>query len=202
MRDKLSIAMSLCLVLLGASLAACAPDQSPRLSGDGVLKPYRPNGVTLGDVVSLPVRPHAPEVFDVFVVNSSDHPLTITSANIIAVPGHPAPTLMHVGLERGKNLVGVQDQWPPSGVPVKDLIDSSLPPGRSAIAVAVTGRDVGITYATAGVVLSYRDGKDSANGPAWGGAVTCVVDNDHAARRCGDNSSGARDEVVRFIHKH
>lgn len=95
MRGKLFIAMSLCLVLLGTSLAACAADQSPQLSGDGVLKPYRPEGVTLADVVSLPVRPRAPEVFDVFVVNSSDHPLTITIANIILVPGHPASTLMH-----------------------------------------------------------------------------------------------------------
>jgi hypothetical protein len=109
---------------------------------------------------------------------------------------------MHVGLERGTNVVGVQDQWPPSGVPVQDLIDSSLPPGRSAIAVAVTGRAVGRTYATAGIVLSYKDGNDSAKGAAWGGAVTCVVDDDQAARRCGDNSSGARDEVVTFIHKH
>jgi hypothetical protein len=50
--------------------------------------------------------------------------------------------------------------------------------------------------------LGYKDGNDSVKGAAWGGAVTCVVDNDHAASRCGDNSSGTRDEVVTFIHKH
>ena len=96
----------------------------------------------------------------------------------------------------------MQDQWPPAEVPVRSLIHSWLPRGKSTIAVAVTGTEVGRTYATAGLELAYVNGDHVSGGAAWGGAVTCVVDTAKAARTCGSGSSKVSDAVVAFIHRH
>lgn len=161
---------------------------------------YRSQGVVVAGVAGLPVESGQTVSFDTYLVNDSGHPLLVRAARVATVPGQRKPQLTHVALVHGHNVVGVQN-WPPVGVALSPLVGNYLPPGRSDIAVGVTGQTPGM-YVAAGVTLTLSDGHDTYRATAWGGGLACVVpDLTVKAPRRGCAFGPAERKVRDFIHK-
>lgn len=111
--------------------------------------------------------------FDAFLVNSTGHPVRVTGAHLAVLSGQKSPALLHLGLEHGRNEVGVQAGWPPSDVGATPLIGHSLPAGLDKIAVGIGSDEPGV-YMVTGVTLHLKNGGMTGAAQAFGGAIVCV----------------------------
>ena len=192
--------MALGVALVAPLTASCSPASNPHEAetpGEPAVHAYQPNGVTLGDVVTLVTPPGQTTAFDTYLVNDTGHPLEVTEARVLGVPHQPVPRLTHVALARGKNFIGVQAGWPPDAVRVAKIVGAQLPAGRSDLVAGITGSTIGRTYSAAGLVITFHDGEKAYRAVSWGGAIACMAITQEQIEGClrsvtGDASTSCR----------
>lgn len=83
----------LAALLTLAALAGCSTPHRPSANAGepprlpGPLAAYKPNGLPLGDVATLAITRGQLLSFDVFIVNNSSQPVTVTDAELVKAPG-------------------------------------------------------------------------------------------------------------------
>jgi hypothetical protein len=161
-------------VALGmAALAGCA--QSPStISDSGPVHPWLVQGTPFASAGTLAVYRGQVTAFGTYLVNDAKSPVTVTSARLIRVPGHPTGRLVHVAVQTGVNRLTINRNWPPELVSVRALIGARLPRGRVYLAAGYTASRPG-TYATTGLLITYRTGGRTYRTDSWGGAASCIV---------------------------
>jgi hypothetical protein len=112
--------------------------------------------------------------FAAFVVNTGSGPVTLMSASLVPIPGHPAGRLVHLGVAVGHNAVAFARGWPP-GIPVTKFRGASLRPGQSNIIFGFNALDLGRTYMAAGIRITYRFDDQIGTVTAWSAATACVI---------------------------
>lgn len=122
--------------------------------------------------------------FGAYVVNNASEPVTLVSASLIPVAGRPAGHLEHLAVAVGHNGVTFARGWPP-GIPVTKFRGASLRPGQSNIIFGFNARELGLSYMTAGIRITYRFEGKTSTVTAWSAATACVV-RDHLDPRLAD----------------
>jgi hypothetical protein len=87
-------------------------------------------------------------------------------------------------------------------VGVTELVGSRLPPGRSNIAVSISGSKAGTMYPAAGVLLTYRDRGRRYEARAWGGGIACIATTKQQIKSCFDREDKRSDYLMDYIHTH
>jgi hypothetical protein len=127
--------------------------------------------------------------FGIWVFNTAHDPLTLVSASLIPVRGHPTARLavLKVDLRSGGLIVGGRG----SGVPTAPFRGARLHRGRNEILFGVAGDRIGGFYMVAGLYVTYRYHGQLYTMNAWSATTLCVVGNrqgaswtDAAGRRC------------------
>jgi hypothetical protein len=119
-------------------------------------------------------RPGQSADFTAFVFNHSHEPVTLVSATLIPIPGHPAGQLVHEAVALHHDGVAAAGGWPP-GVPTTSFKGARLPYGQSNIIFGFRGARAGHDYMAAGLRITYRYHGKLYTTPAWSAAVACVT---------------------------
>jgi hypothetical protein len=170
-----------------------------RVQSVQALQPYTVHGALSWTSAGVAVRPGQTSDFDVFLRNVSGHPVTVTGVRLVPVPGYPTGRLAHAAVEGGKNQVGAQRGWPPTGMPLHRLVGSQLMPGLVGVAVGFFGTRIGTTYAVAGIELTYRDGGTVRHTVGYGGGTACVA-ADWRTRGCQAAMDRADTAISSYLH--
>jgi hypothetical protein len=112
--------------------------------------------------------------FTAFVFNHVHRPVTLVSAKLIPIPGHPAGQLIHEAVALHHDGIAAADGWPP-GIPIAPFKGARLPYGQSNIIFGFEGTRVGRNYMAAGLRITYRYHGKLYTTSAWSAAVACVT---------------------------
>lgn len=112
--------------------------------------------------------------FAAYVVNSGSGPVTLISASLVPIVGHPAGHLTRLAVGARHDTVAAERGWPP-GIPIIPFRSARLPKGQSNIIFGFTVPDVGRTYMAAGITITYRYRGQTYTVTAWSAATACVV---------------------------
>ena len=184
------------ILLLGP--AGCGGANGPTLSTGGL------------DAAGIPTHPGQVAGYSVPVENLGGSPVTLERVALLAIPGHPAPRLVHAAV-----LTGHSDQitaargWPlaPSRPLPGYLLQPwawrqahHLGPLPDLIAYAVIATRPGI-YDAAGLIITYRAGGTQYQQKIYYGTADCVTTRRPLSKLgnwCGNASSAALDAVTRL----
>jgi hypothetical protein len=179
--------------------SGCTP--SPSADSDpGPVHSWQVHGTPFASAGTLGVYRGQVTDFAAFLVNDAKAPVTVTSATLIPMPGHPVGRLVHVAVQTGKNPLVIDRNWPPEGVSLQPLIGARLPRGHVPLAAGYTTPRTG-TYATAGLLITYRTGGRTYHAHAWGGAVSCIPPGHPASPPACHRSDQLTNQVMAFIHR-
>jgi len=112
--------------------------------------------------------------FAAYVVNSGPGPVTLISASLVPIAGHPAGPLVRLALGAHHDGVAAERGWPP-GIPIIGFKGARLPKGQSNIIFGFKVPDLGRTYMAAGIRITYRYQGQTYTVTAWSAATACVV---------------------------
>ncbi|MGO8958965.1 MAG: hypothetical protein ACLQFR_16575 [Streptosporangiaceae bacterium] len=140
----------------------------------GPLQSFNVKGQPIVTDASFQVMPGQPVDATTYVINSSRDPVTLVSASVVPVSGFPTATLSHLAVDTTLHLIGAGRNWPPP-VPVRPFAGAKLSHGESRITFAITGRRTGVSYATAGLKITYTYHGQVYSVTAWSAVLACVT---------------------------
>jgi hypothetical protein len=137
-------------------------------------------------------HPGQSDAMTAFVVNDGPGSVTLVSASLIPISGHPAGRLIHLAISRD-GAAGARG-WPPPGTPITPFTGAQIPVGQSNIIFGVEGPVAGRAYLTAGLNVVYRYWGRLYTTTAWSASTDCVenVFTNTEDTRCDDLSEIAR----------
>jgi hypothetical protein len=168
--------MMIALFLAGA-LAACssgpAGPTGPAGQGStaGGLRTLLMHGKPA--VSSGSVTPGQPAEFTAYVDNPAGHPVTLLSASLIPIAGHPAGRLAAVAVSQRRGMIGFARGWPPDS-PVVPFSGARIGHGPADVVFAMAGARPGTNYMAAGLSIVYRFRGHRHTLRAYSASVACV----------------------------
>jgi hypothetical protein len=157
-------------VLMAGALAACS--SSPAGSGAAGLRTLLMNGKPA--VASGPVSPGQLGEFTAYVDNPAGGPVTLVSASLIPIAGHPAGRLAAVAVAQRRGTIGFARGWPPTSR-VVPFTGARLGRGHADVVFAMTGARAGTNYMAAGLSIVYRYHGHRHTMRAYAASVACVT---------------------------
>lgn len=157
-------------VLMAGALAACS--SSPAGSGAGGLRTLLVNGKPA--VASGSVSPGEPGDFTAYVDNPAGGPVTLLSASLIPIAGHPAGHLAAVAVAERRGTIGFARGWPPTSR-VVPFAGARLGKGHADVVFAMAGARAGTNYMAAGLSIVYRYHGHRYTMRAYAASVACVT---------------------------
>jgi hypothetical protein len=181
--------ISTCIPALGVALSVITACGS--ISPGGPLWTVTEGGLPNFGVGWTILAPGQPADMTAFVINSAQDPVTLVSASLIPIGGHPTGRLIDLAVARDHGGIAGHG-WPP-GIPFRPFRGARLPHGQSNIIFGFEGPDAGRDYLTAGVKIRYRYHGQPYTMLAWSSATACVTRDKNASQRpCEQVSSIAR----------
>lgn len=157
-------------VLMAGVLAACSSGSAG--SGAVGLRTLLMNGKPA--VASGPVSPGQPGEFTAYVDNPAGGPVTLVSASLIPIAGHPAGQLAAVAVAQRRGAIGFARGWPPTS-PVVPFAGARLGHGHADVVFAMDGARAGTNYMAAGLSIVYRYHGHRHTMRAYAASVACVT---------------------------
>lgn len=135
--------------------------------------------------------PGQPAEMTAYLVNSApgQDPVTLVSASLIPISGHPTGRLVGLAVARDHDGVAAARGWPPRGVPFRAFPGALLPRGQSNIIFGFEGAQAGRDYMTAGLKIAYRYHGQLYTVLSWSSAVTCVTPDRNASMSACERAS-------------
>jgi hypothetical protein len=184
--SRYASALAVALVLLAP--AGCGSGQSGGPLGN-VTQGGQPNFAVSGGTTS----PGQSNDATVYLVNSAQDPVTLVSASLIPIKGHPAGRLVLLKVSAKGQGVSARG-WPIPSISARPFRRARLHHGESAIIFGFAGTRAGQDYMTAGLRVVYRYHGQLYTVLAWSASVACVSSN----WRTGDVTACNREgDVVR-----
>jgi hypothetical protein len=175
---------ALIVLFLAGALAACSSG-----SGSGSGSPGSAGGLrTLllhgqPAVSSGPVSPGQPAEFTAYVDNPARDPVTLVSATLIPIAGHPAGHLAALAVSQRRGPIAFATGWPPE-TPVVPFTGARLGRGHADVVFTMTGARPGTDYMAAGLSIVYRYHGHRYKLRAYSASVACVTRKAAAAPAC------------------
>jgi hypothetical protein len=176
---------SLAIVGLLGTASGCAA------SATGPLHTAMVGGLPAFGVTWSLAHPGQSDAMTAFIVNDGPGSVTLVSASLIPISGHPVGRLIHLAISHD-GTAGARG-WPP-GVPITPFTGAQIPVGQSNVIFGVEGPVAGRAYMAAGLNVVYRYRGRLYTTTAWSAATDCaenVVTNTEYIR-CRDLSEIAR----------
>lgn len=158
------------VLFLAGALAACSSGQAGQPVA-GSLRTLLMHGKPA--VASGSVSPGQPAEFTAYVDNPAGDPVTLVSASLIPIAGHPAGQLAAVAVSQSRGLIGFARGWPPL-TPVVPFAGARIGHGRADLVFAMAGARPGTTYMAAGLAVVYRYHGHRYTLRAYAASVACV----------------------------
>lgn len=177
------------------SRTSVGPLQS--LSSGGPLQSLSKDGQHVVDAGGSEVTPGESADTTAVVVNDAAAPVTLVSASLLPVSGHPVGHLTGAAVVVGNNFLGGGHGWPPD-VPVRPFTGAILHHGRNHIVLGMSGPAAGRVYVAAGLKITYRYRGALSTMTAWAVVSACVVPEvriDHSYPLCDRETNSAWTEV-------
>jgi len=162
---------ALIVLFLAGALAACSSGQAGQ-PGAGSLRTVLTRGKTA--VASGSVSPGQPAEFTAYVDNLAGDPVTLVSASLIPIAGHPAGHLAAVAVSQRRGPIGFARGWPPL-TPVVPFAGARIGHGRADLVFAMAGARPGTNYMAAGLAILYRYHGHRYTLRAYAASVACVT---------------------------
>jgi hypothetical protein len=132
-------------------------------------------------VTSGSVAPGQQAEFAAYVDNTGG-PVTLVSASLIPIAGHPAGHLAAVAVSQRRGPLGFARGWPPDS-PVVPFAGARIGPGDADVVFAMAGARPG-TYMAAGLSIVYRYHGHRYTMRAYAASVACVTTKARATASC------------------
>ena len=173
------------VLFLAGALAACSAGSG---SGAGSPGPAAGGLRTLllhgqPAVSSGPVSPGQPAEFTAYVDNPARDPVTLESATLIPIAGHPAGHLAALAVAQRRGQIAFATGWPPE-TPVVPFAGARLGRGPADVVFTMTGTRPGTNYMAAGLSIVYRYHGHRYTLRAYSASVACVTRKAGAASAC------------------
>lgn len=152
-------------------------------------------------VTSGPVSPGQPAEFTAYVDNPAGDPVTLVSAALIPIAGHPAGRLSALAVSPRRGMIGFATGWPP-GSPVVPFGGARLGRGPADVVFAMAGARPGTNYMAAGLSIVYRYHGHRYTLRAYSASVACVTGTASAASACAAAARQARQATGKLAASH
>jgi hypothetical protein len=133
--------------------------------------------------------------FGIWVIDTARDPVTLVSASLIPISGHPAGRLafLAVSLQRGSLLVGGHGLPPIHDYPTRPFRGARLRHGYNTVVFGFAGNRIGGFDMVAGLRITYRYHGQLYTMSAWSASTACVIRNG----RLGSWKGGSRNPCMR-----
>jgi hypothetical protein len=158
---------ALLALALAGLVAACSSDTP------GPLRNVNQDGQPNFSVAWIKVDTGQSADFTTFLVNTAKDPVTLVSAKLIPIPGHPSGQLVYLAVGLHHDGVAAARGWPP-GVPIGGFKGTRLPHGQTNVIFGFRARANGAWYA-AGIKITYKYQGATYQMDAWSASVACVA---------------------------